>query len=1313
MMKNALLRELDNQTQKLAQEKVSSKCSTSTPVKRKRTLTTLSKQSSMKKSRCNLSSVKKELFRDTDRKRKIDLREKQNDFEREQHRIRTQKQMKNMRENQDDSDKKKDQQSAQKRMKNMRERQDDFEKQHARKSDQKRKKNMRENQDDSDKKKDQQSAQKRMKNMRERQDDFEKQHARKSDQMRKKNMREKQDDSEKQHARKSDQMRKKNMRENQDETEKEKARQQDKLRKQNTRVLNKEEKENEFEKVQGLSMTDPSITLTKAFKIIEQDFENTIKEGPINKCHICIKWEYKGNGKRFLHKEYESLPMFEKCDISSSDCNPDENYWICHSCDKAIKKEQLPVQAQANNLKLSLKLPELDELCPIEMMLVSQIIPFMFIVPKHKGGQQGLKGQCVMVPAKLDKIQKILPRVCSDEFLISLALKRRLTDKSSVNKQNIRPAFVTKALQELVEVNKFYENVIPNLRWQDESLRSDPELWSLLTDKNAPLQNDESDSDDNIEGNDHKLEKQINEKGSSQPTLLYNIDGAMISSEEAISIAHKQSSSEISSDQIVNIAPCENEVPVSFYSEPDWEALAFPGHYPDAKNYFNSPRERNITPTKYVHARLKSSDDRFASDPQYIFNALHWTESSNVASAISFSQQKHFQSDITAGRLRDPDNIRQMICDDQIFQNSFKNIRGTPQWCHNLMLDVLAKCKVFGASTWFLTWTAALFKWTNIIKVVATQYGENLSDEEVNKMDWSQKVQYFKRNPVTVARQIDHIFNKVFPKMLMSGMHPIGQILNYDDRREFQHRTGLEHVHAQVHIKDAPRINENDSSNDQEVVDFIDKYITCSLPDKDEHPKLHSLVNTVQKHHHTTTCRKKSGSRCRFKAPWPPSEETCIVRGKQIDKNEYRQSKKILDKVFDQINSSSTDLQDVTLDDLLRSCDLSRSEYFSALDKVQKKLTVIYKRAPNETNIGPYNTVMISILQSNMNIQYVTNMYAVLAYITSYMCKPERNMSELMKKAHKEATGKTIKDKLRAIGNVFLTKREVSTHEAIKRTLSLKMRTSNIDVEFIPTGPKEKRIRMLKNPSDLAKLDSESTNVYKRNMIDKYENRPNKLKNVCYADFSTTYTYPKRNDDDDQEQNESEDDEIEPYDACIGLPKTITLKNGMGKMKKRTRPCVMRYHRVSKLKDRNRYFMVLLQLYMPWENEDQIKGNCSTFEEKFDEVKDEIMPNILKHDVYFNREDDIDINDMPDYDSSDSEYSSQGEEENDYGIIHPDLIDIDYDDEVKNDTVETTSSVPFTTNQQNLEMPRDLFYNMCSNLNEKQRYFLIISSSMP
>ena len=64
-----------------------------------------------------------------------------------------------------------------------------------------------------------------------------------------------------------------------------------------------------------------------------------------------------------------------------------------------------------------------------------------------------------------------------------------------------------------------------------------------------------------------------------------------------------------------------------------------------------------------------------------------------------------------------------------------------------------------------------------------------------------------------------------------------------------------------------------------------------------------------------------------------------------------------------------------------------------------------------------------------MNIQYVTGIYAMLTYLTSYLCKPEHHMSELMKKATKEAYEKSVTDKMRDIGNIFITKREVYTHE--------------------------------------------------------------------------------------------------------------------------------------------------------------------------------------------------------------------------------------------------------------------------------------------
>ena len=62
----------------------------------------------------------------------------------------------------------------------------------------------------------------------------------------------------------------------------------------------------------------------------------------------------------------------------------------------------------------------------------------------------------------------------------------------------------------------------------------------------------------------------------------------------------------------------------------------------------------------------------------------------------------------------------------------------------------------------YLTCSAAEVHWTEIIQFVACQYREVLTDEQVNPMDWSTKVNYLKKNPVTVASQIDYAFKQLW-----------------------------------------------------------------------------------------------------------------------------------------------------------------------------------------------------------------------------------------------------------------------------------------------------------------------------------------------------------------------------------------------------------------------------------------------------------------------------------------------------------------------------------------------------------------------
>ena len=57
-----------------------------------------------------------------------------------------------------------------------------------------------------------------------------------------------------------------------------------------------------------------------------------------------------------------------------------------------------------------------------------------------------------------------------------------------------------------------------------------------------------------------------------------------------------------------------------------------------------------------------------------------------------------------------------------------------------MLLDVLAKTMQFGVQTFFLTCSAAEFHWNEIIQVVAGQYEEALTNEQINALDWRTKV---------------------------------------------------------------------------------------------------------------------------------------------------------------------------------------------------------------------------------------------------------------------------------------------------------------------------------------------------------------------------------------------------------------------------------------------------------------------------------------------------------------------------------------------------------------------------------------------
>ena len=56
------------------------------------------------------------------------------------------------------------------------------------------------------------------------------------------------------------------------------------------------------------------------------------------------------------------------------------------------------------------------------------------------------------------------------------------------------------------------------------------------------------------------------------------------------------------------------------------------------------------------------------------------------------------------------------------------------------------------------------------------------------------------------------------------------------------------------------------------------------------------------------------------------------------------------------------DKDNVTLTKVLGSCGVTEHEYIQTLETMNKKISIIYKRMPNETMKSPCNTVILNLM---------------------------------------------------------------------------------------------------------------------------------------------------------------------------------------------------------------------------------------------------------------------------------------------------------------------------------------------------------------
>ena len=208
--------------------------------------------------------------------------------------------------------------------------------------------------------------------------------------------------------------------------------------------------------------------------VVMKNFHSQVKVGPVCVCTVCHRLMYREGVVKVKVSRYKK---------SSSEFHIksfNKQGWICKTCDLALMRGKMPIQAKANGLSLD-KVPQaLSDLNSLELRLISMRIPFMKMIALPRGQQRCIHGPAVTIPANLSSICDLLPRLPSESQLIPMKLKRKLKYKGHYMYEYVCPAKLYTALQWLKSQNNLYANITINPNWEEQSQEDNLALFSAL-----------------------------------------------------------------------------------------------------------------------------------------------------------------------------------------------------------------------------------------------------------------------------------------------------------------------------------------------------------------------------------------------------------------------------------------------------------------------------------------------------------------------------------------------------------------------------------------------------------------------------------------------------------------------------------------------------------------------------------------------------------------------------------------------------------------------------------------------------------------
>ncbi|VDH93803.1 Hypothetical predicted protein [Mytilus galloprovincialis] len=273
---------------------------------------------------------------------------------------------------------------------------------------------------------------------------------------------------------------------------------------------------------------------------------------------------------------------------------------------------------------------------------------------------------------------------------------------------------------------------------------------------------------------------------------------------------------------------------------------------------------------------------------------------------------------------------------------------------------------------------------------------------------------------------------------------------------------------------------------------------------------------------------RKKGTVCRFNFPRPPSTRTFISEPSDPEKDSEEEeefAKEMLSNLWKVIKENED--KDLDVSEIFKKAGLTQESFEKCYCFITNRNTAVLKRQPNEIYTNQYNPHLLRAWDANMDIQYILDALSCVVYIISYISKAERELGLLLLQTKNEAEKGNVnaQQTLKTIGTSYLHHREISAQEAVFRV----------------TG---------------------------RPYIDTF------IK-ICLARFCSEYSVILES----------------QLPQQINKETTFKLDGSLGYIRKRTRtsPAVIKYPRFSSENSPEKYYQSILQLYLPYRYDEQLK----------------------------------------------------------------------------------------------------------------------------